>query len=265
MFSIKHLGSERKCQKMLDQIILGKELNCPYCGNPIIESISKDYYWCKHCRKKIRSRSLTWLRSSKISAKDLIILIWSWQKKTSPGSIKTLYGISYTTTSRWYKKFRIHLPRDKNVLQGVVETDEAFFGRRKYDNQTIVIGSIERRQNKLRLKIIPDREQETLEQYLFDHVHKESLLHTDCWMGYYDIFWKGIDHEHHNHSLGHFKNTNRIENVWSVTKRQIRMMYGQIRTEKLPEFIQEWEARWNFPELFKNPFTYLENVLFRIS
>jgi len=87
------------------------------------------------------------------------------------------------------------------------------------------------------------------------------LLHTDCHPGYYGISWNGFGHEFHNHSLGHFKNTNQIENVWSVTKRQIRRMYGQIRTNKLPEFTHEWEARWNFKELFTSPFNYLEICL----
>jgi hypothetical protein len=82
-----------------------------------------------------------------------------------------------------------------------------------------------------------------------------------CHAGYYDIGWNGYGHQLHNHSLGHFKDTNQIEGVWSVAKRQLRRMYGQIRTERLPEFLQEWEARRNFPKLFNNPEAYLAMCL----
>jgi len=57
------------------------------------------------------------------------------------------------------------------------------------------------------------------------------------------------------------KKVNRIESVWSALKRQIRRSYGQIRTNKLDEMVIEWEARYNCPELFKNPLTYLKGVL----
>ena len=259
MFRIKDLPGERKCQRIVEEMILGKELLCPECQNRL--SDSKKYLWCKHCRKKIRPKSLTWLKSSKLSWQTILKLIWCWQTNVPPGAIKNTHGISYTTSARWYSKFRVHLPRDGNILLGIIEADEAFYGRRKHNNQKIVIGSIIREKKKLKLAIIPDREQDSLEIFLTKNIHRNSLLHTDCHPGYYGISWNGFGHEFHNHSLGHFKNTNQIENVWSVTKRQIRRMYGQIRTNKLPEFIHEWEARWNFKELFTSPFNYLEICL----
>ena len=259
MFSIKDLSGERKCCRIVEEMILGKEILCPICNNKLF--CSKQYLWCRYCRKKIRPKSLTWLKNSKLSWKTILELIWCWQKKTPPGSIKNTLGVSYTTSARWYSKFRTHLPRDKKLLLGIIETDEAFYGRRKHDNQKIVIGSIERKKRKIKLAIIPDREQDSLEIFLTNNIHRNSFLHTDCHSGYYDIGWNGFGHDFHNHSLGNFKNTNQIENVWSVTKRQIRKMYGQISTDKLPEFIREWEARWNFKELFTNPFKYLEICL----
>jgi len=189
------------------------------------------------------------------------MLILAWQCKTSPGAIKNLVGLSYPTISRWYSKFRKYLPKDNSILNGIVEVDEAFFGRQKYNNQKIIIGAIERNSNKIKLEEIPDREQDSLEYFLTKHVHPESMLHTDAHASYYDISWNGYGHTLHNHSKGHFKGTNRIENVWSVAKRQIRKMYGQIRTKNIDELLIEWEARRNFPDLFKNPITYLQTVL----
>jgi transposase-like protein len=259
MFSIKHLGNERKCEDLIAQTVFGNKISCPVCRSRLLRR--EKYYWCGSCRKKIRLRSFIRFPRSKLKYKDILILILAWQKNIHPGAIKHLRGISYTTINRWYSRFRTLLPRDSILLNGEIEVDEAFFGRQKYHNQKIVIGGVERITRRLKLQEIPDREQDSLELFLTRNVSTESKLHTDCLAGYYDLFWNGYGHEMHNHSLGHFRGTNNIENVWSVTKRRIRRMYGQIKTNKIEEFIVEWEARHNFPELFQNPLTYLKGVL----
>jgi len=259
MFSIKHLGYEKKCQKLIAQTVFGRKLSCPCCRNHLL--MREKYYWCGVCRKKIRLRSYIRFPRSKLKYGDILILILAWQKNVHPGAVKHLRGISYTTINRWYSRFRKLLPRDGLLLNGEVEVDEAYFGRQKYNNQKIVIGGIERQTRRVKLQEIPDREQDSLEIFLTGNIDPESMLHTDCLAGYYDLCWNGYGHQMHNHSQGHFRGTNNIENLWSVTKRRIRRMYGQIRTYKLDEYINEWEARSNFPELFKNPLTYLKGVL----
>ena len=259
MFSIKHLGNERKCEGLIARTVFGNKISCPVCRNHLLRR--EKYYWCGICRRKIRLRSYIKFPRSKLKYKDMLILILSWQKNVHPGAVKHLRGISYTTINRWYSRFRKLLPRDSILLNGEIEVDEAFFGRQKYNNQKIVIGGVERITRRLKLQEIPDREQDSLELFLTGNISTESKLHTDCLAGYYDLWWNGYGHEMHNHSLGHFRGTNNIENVWSVTKRRIRRMYGQIRTNKIEEFIVEWEARHNFPELFQNPLTYLKGVL----
>jgi len=206
-------------------------------------------------------RTLIGFPRSKLSFKKILVLIIAWQRKISPGAIKNLKGISYTAISRWFSRFRKLLPIYPELLKGIIEVDEAFFGRKKHNNQKIVMGAIERNTNKLKLGEIPDREQDSLEYFLYKKVDTESKLHTDCWTAYYDLYWNGYGHEMHNHSQGKFAGTNHIESVWSNSKRQIRRIYGQIRTTKLPELMTEWEARYNFPELFKNPLTYLKGVI----
>lgn len=259
MFNIEQIPDKKKCRKMVETIILGNK--CPRCKKRLYKSTK--YYWCGNCRKKIYPKSLTWLKHSKISYQKIIVLVYCWQKKIDPGAIKKLLGLSYPTIARWYRKFRVNLPRDNDLLCGVVEVDEAFFGRLRFNNQKIVIGAIERKTKKIKLREIPDREQDSIEIFIDKHISTASHLHTDCHSSYFQVMDMGYWHSIHNHSQGHFKDTNRIENVWSVVKRQIRRMYGQIRTKKLNEFIIEWEARWNFPKLFDNPFNYLQATLVR--
>jgi len=258
MFNIRSLGSERSCELALARIMFGSEICCPGCRSRL--SRGQDYWWCGHCRKKHRVKAVSWLKDARISYRELFVLVSCWQKRLSPGSVKHLTSLPYPTIRRWFSRFRVHLPKETALLDGVVEVDEAFFGRQKHFNQRIVIGAIERKSGQIRLAEIPDREQDSLEGFLFKNVATTSLLHTDCHAGYYDLGWNGYGHQLHNHSLGHFRGTNRIENVWSVAKRSIRRSHGQIRTEHLGEYLQEWEARRNFPELFTNPLQYLKGV-----
>jgi hypothetical protein len=156
------------------------------------------------------------------------------------------------------------LPRDKDLLDGIVEVDESYFGRKKYRNQEIVIGAVVRELRKLKLKIIPAASQDELEDFIWESVEPTSKLHTDANPGYYDLHSFGYGHELWNHSKGHFTGTNNIENVWSVAKRQIRRLYGQIRMRLLPELLVEWEARANYPHLFQEPKNYLRETLFAV-
>ena len=241
------------------KIVLGCPAACPICSDRLHRA--QTYWWCRRCRKKWRPRALSWLRGSKLTERQIRILLLAWQKKVAPGAVRHLTGLSYPTIQRWYGRFRTHLPINRQPLKGIVEVDEAFFGRQRHHNQRIVMGAIQRTGKRIKLGVIPDREQDSLEGFLHQHVHPESLLHTDCHASYFDLEWYGYGHQLHNHSRGHFKDTNQIENVWSVTKRHLRRMYGQISTNKLPEFLAEWEARYNFPMLFTNPETYLATCL----
>jgi transposase len=259
MQSIEDIPTEAQCRKLLERIVLGKECRCLFCGGQLKRN--KRYYWCKFCRKKIWLKSFTWLRGSKLSYRKIFILVLAWQKKVNPGSVKTLVGLPYKTIDHWFSLFRDHLPREEELLDGLVEVDESYFGKKKFGNQRIVIGAVMRQLRKLRLKIIPNAGQDELEDFIWAVVSPESKLFTDANPGYYDIRSWGYGHEIWNHSRGHFAGTNNIENVWSVIKRQIRRIYGQLRTERLEEFIVEWEARANYPALFTDPLTYLQATL----
>jgi transposase-like protein len=264
MTSVMFFGQEGQAKEQIEKLVLGEKKKCPYCRKKLSES-KNDYLWCGGCRKKIRIKALTWFKYSKLIYSEILMLIQCWQRKIPPGAVKELTGLSYPTIRRWYSRFRKKLPKAEDQLRGNIEIDESFFGRSKYNNQKIVIGAIARKSKQVRLKIIPNREQDEIEKFIYEHVARESLIHTDCHSSYYSMEWYGYGHKLYNHSRGHFGGTNQIESVWSKIKRSIRRMYGQIRVEWLKELLREWEARFNFPELFTSPFSYLEFSLCSIS
>ncbi len=256
------IPSNYQCRLLVERIIFGKECRCPKCSGSLKRS--RKYYWCNTCRKKLYLRSLTWLKGSKLSYQSLFLLILAWQGNVAPGAVNSLVKLSHPTIARWYERFRVHLPREVEILDGTVEVDESYFGRKKHDNQRIVIGALLRDVKKLRLKIIPNGSQDELEDFIWENIAATSLVYSDGNPGYYDLTGFGYGHEICNHSKGHFGGTNQIEATWSWIKRQIRRVYGQIKTEKLEQFIVEWEARVNYPHLFEDPKNYLQVALFAI-
>ncbi len=262
MNSLAELPSERQCHKQLFKIVWG-EFSCPYCNGRIL--LRDRYVWCPYCRKKHSVRAETWFRGSKLSFQKIWLIIWCWQKKRGIGATRDIVGVTYTTIRRWFRRLRKQLPRhNKEKLAGVIEIDESFFGRRRYGRQTIVIGAIERHKTmgrrRVRLKIIPDRERETIEPFVENNVEVGSLTLTDCLWSYNELELLGYDHEFCNHSKGHFGPTNLIENLWSVTKRHIRSLYNNLSASDLEYILVEWENRQNNPELFYTVEDYLKGA-----
>lgn len=257
MFTVHQIPSERKCQRLLHKFVFGTE-SCPFCNSTM--QYTPSYAWCSCCRKKVRAKAASWLRHSRLAHRQIVVLVFCWQQKVNPGSIRMLTGLSYPTIERWYRIFRDHLPDTKVLLKDAVEVDESYFGKQKFGHQTIVVGAREH-SGKTVLRVIPDRDSLTLTPFLLEVVEKASLILTDCHAGYEDLEWYGYGHQRCNHSRGDFGSTARIENCWSTAKRHLKRMYCRFIHAYLPGLLKEWQARANQPELFTNPFTYLKTTL----
>ncbi len=182
MNSLATLPSERQCHKQIFTSIYGQS-TCPACAERLLFRFS--YAWCRLCRKKWSAKSACWLRQSNLSYRKLWLLIWCWQQQKPSGTIVDITGVSYPTVRRWTKRFREHLPKSSLVLSGLVEVDESFFGKQRYGQQTIVVGAIERDTRRVRLQIIPDRAQDSLELFLSATVQPGTHITTDAHSGGY--------------------------------------------------------------------------------
>ena len=252
------LPSEARCKQTIQKLLTGSAC-CHVCDSRLQFKRSRDYGWCSRCRIKVRPKAGTWFRGSKLRYQQLFLLLHCWQLRQSPGSARLDTDLSYTTIHRWYWRFRALVPKDDQqaMLSGIVEVDEAWFGKQKFGGQTIVVGAIERDTKRLKLQIIPDTEQDSLEGFLEKHVQRSSLVVTDCGTGYSGIEWLGYARESWNHSKGHFAGTNHIEATWSAMKRYLRKLYGCVPTKKLQLILNEWMARHNNLRLFASPTNFL--------
>lgn len=258
MTSLADIPGEARCKQLIYELVTKQKNHSP-CDERIAWKRGRDYGWCTICRTKIRPKAMTWFRGSNLSYRQIYFLLLSWQKRQSPGSVKNSTGLSYPTIQRWYARFRLHIPPDGGeMLSGVVAVDESWFGKKRHGGQTIVVGGIETDTRRLRLQVIPDADQDSIELFLQAWVSRDSHLITDCSMAYSDVEWLGYTKESYNHSKGIFGDSNHIECIWSAMKRHMRKLYGCIPTKYLQSILDEWMARHNQRSLFESPLNYLE-------
>lgn len=258
MSSLAEVPGEARCKQLVHRLLTNKT-SCTACSGTL--SWKREYGWCKRCRTKVRPKAATWFRGSNLKYRQIFLLLWCFQQRQNPNTARLAVGVSYTTVRRWYWRFRANLPAVLPELSGVVEVDESFFGKQRYGHQTMVAGAIERDTRHVRLQIIPDRAQDTLEQFLTDCIARNSLLLTDAHAGYHDLEFYGYAHERCNHATGHFGPTNQIENFWGVVKRYLKKLYGCVPTSNLHLILNEWMARQNQPSWFASPTKYLQATL----
>jgi transposase-like protein len=260
---IHELPSEAKCRTIVRRAIFGKRLYCPRClSNHVYKSEQR--YWCPGCRKKFSLMSPTWLKGCKLSFRQLMTLLMCWQKKVAFWTTCDIAGVSPPTARRYLRAFRHHLVYESPTLQGEVEMDEAWLGKRRHGNQTIVMGITERGSGKTVIRKVRSRDQGWSDRMLLAYVRRDipSIVYHDGWEGYQgiDTFF-GFRHSTHIHDKGDFGPTNHIENIWSRLKRFITRTWDHTWKRHLPTLLREFEARINSPELFENPSNYLQICL----
>lgn len=260
MTSITNGTSEAKIQAQLRAKLFGNRIKCPKCHRRYSSKLG-GRYWCGKCRYKFSLKSCFVFKSSKLSFSTLWQLMECWLAKISISQAAFVCNLSETTTRRWYRKLSCLVPEEQTILSGVVEVDEAFIGKKKYLNQTVVVGGIERGSGKIALRAIKGRDQGETDRFILDTIPKDSFIHTDSWTGYWHLTeFYGYGHEMVNHSLGSFGPTNQIENVWMRLRRFIRKTVTRAWKEHLPRLLREFQARVNYPSAFINPINFLSFV-----
>lgn len=261
---LAEVPSEAKIRSIIVDCTFGKRLFCPRCGSSRVKR-SEHRYRCAKCRRPFSITSASWLGYMKISYTQLWLLLTCWQQRIAFKTTQQITGLSAITVRRWFRRFQNHLVYESPQLQGEIEVDEAFVGRRRHGNQRIVLGAYERTSQRVVMRVTTNRDQGTTDRFLLEHVKTTSTVFTDgamCYEGI-DAFF-GYRHEWCNHSNYEFGPTNHIENVWSRLKGFIRRTYHHYHREWLAKLVRECEARINNPELFISPFIYLSNSLMAV-
>ena len=131
-------------------------------------------------------------------------------------------------------------------LEGVVESDEAWFGRK--DNQDIVLGMVQRTTKHLIFITIPNVKEQTLYPHIRTHVKTGSHFYTDSRITYAIT---GIRYTHRtvNHSRYEFArgdvHTNTIEQIWGHMKGIIRTIHHGISKKYRSSYLHWFQLKYN--------------------
>lgn len=209
---------------------------CPYCGcvNDIAtHSISKKgikRYFCHNCMKTFTDLTRTIYERTKVPLWKWIyglILLLESTASISAAELSRNIEVSYPTALKMLRKIRKSLENDRfeGTLKGIVESDEAWFSKKK--NQTVLLGIVEREG---RVKLFPIQDRSDVSLY-FPHrkyVERGSMVCTDSFSTYNNLNHRYIHHTV-NHSIGEFAwrgvHTNTIEGLWSMLKGTIRTIH----------------------------------------
>lgn len=260
MVTLSYLPPAHKIQAQIRRELFSKGIKCPRCRKRYSFK-TNDRYYCKKCRYKFSLKSLLPFKASKLSIPELWLLLHCFLKQLSFQDTEHMTELSHVTIRRWFRRFSNLIPEQYLELQGLVEMDEAFVGKQKFNNQTIVLGAVERGTGKTVLEVAENRETGSLDRFILRYIKQGSFLFTDGYNGYEHITeFFGYGHESENHSAWEIGKTNHIENRWMRIRRFIRKVYHHIWKEHLPRVLKEFSARISQPKAFINQLSFLSFV-----
>ena len=267
--NILSLPPERLIKAKVCRILFGSAslVHCPYCNRTGCVRRNEKFQ-CKRCGHAWSLTSLTWMKGMKLSWRSFWGLIWCYNNRVPIDQSTRLLKISRPTVYRWYELFRKNLPDHEDVrLEGIVQIDEAYFGRKKKGGVAVVAAK-ERHSSKVAATVIPASSvnRHDITPFLRQFVKPESKLFSDGAMIYRGIakHWP-VEHEFDVHRKGEFGKTSVIEGFWGCLRTYIRRMYHHVTVQKLPEMVKEYQHRLMHKEMFDSPSSLLVKILPTVS
>lgn len=265
MFSPEQTPTETEIRKFLRHILFGKNIFCPECRSKKKILSSQNRYFCRHCRKYFSLLSHTWLAHLRIPLRQFWLILWCWTSKIPVLQTQKLTGLSEKGVRHFYDLFRHQLPKDQEVLEHIVQLDEAYFGGML--GFALLMGK-QKGTRKLAYRILPNNQPNRSDAYKFiqEFIKPQSRLNTDSSTIYHNIgkFYP-VAHFADVHKKFEFSNTSEIEGMFGVLRTFIRRMYHHVTVDKFPEMMEEFYWRFSHPEIFESPRSYLTKTLSLVS
>jgi hypothetical protein len=174
---------------------------------------------------------------------------------------KKFTELSEKSVRHFFDLFRTHLPKDRKLLERIVQLDEAYFG--KFGKVALIMGK-EKGKRRLAYEIKTSDAPGRIDAINFvkSYVKPKTQVNTDGSVIYKNISkYYPVSHMTDIHKKFEFTNTSEIEGMFGVLRTFIRRMYHHTTTEKFPEYMCEFYFRFCRPEMFNSPYEYLLNTL----
>lgn len=259
MYQLRQIPSEAQIKKLLRKIVFGRNIFCPKCRR---RSILKDgeRFWCIKCRTRFSLLSHTWLSNLKLPLQTFWLVLWCWTQQVPVKQTAKLTQLSLPTIYHWFEIFRSYLPEDDDLLEHLVQLDEAYFGSKSKATLRALFMGKQVDSRRLAYKIVnkeyPVREDAW--DFLRAKVAPETKVATDGAKIYRGMDrWWPIEHSYDLHRKFEFEQTSEIEGIFGVLRTFIRRMYHHVSCDKLPGLVSEFCVRFSHPEMFESPYQYL--------
>ena len=262
-----------KCQKVTSHYRITDRpcYSCEFCGNHVYPMAGTIFEGTRFGHLRLWFKAVAYMAVTRCGI--------------SSRQLSRDLGVTVKTGWRMFHQIRKVLADDTGKLNGKVEIDETFFGGKAANmhkskreklggrgtaGKTAVLGMVERG-GRVRAKVVPNTDTQTLERETFHNVERGSAVFTDGHAGYAALGTLGYKHEVVPHSegvyvLGKDIHTNTIEGFWSQLKRSIDGSYHHVTTKYLPLYVDEYAFRYSHRKDERNMFwTMMERVISEAS
>lgn len=214
---VEWFHSEADAWSYISRVRWPEGFSCPRPGCDGGEAWLTDRFLfvCTKCRKQVSLTAGTVFEGSRLSLRDWLYAIWlvaGEKRGVSAKSLQNALGLgSYKTAWLALHKIRLAMAKTSpDLLSGVVEVDESYVGgvspgkRGRGTDKAIVVIAVERlgwgkkskrvKLGRVRMRVIPNTQRRTLEEFITDVVEPGSIVHTD---GKQEYDWLSeLDYEH---------------------------------------------------------------------
>lgn len=255
----KDFPNEEVCLNFLFKTLHSEKCSC---GGTYRLISGRRQFQCSKCRYQIAPMAWTIFEKSTTPLTLWFKAILLFSNAKSGISAKTLQAnleVTYKCAWRILSEIKKALAQDDKPLNGVIETDVAYFGGRKNAGKnneklseamkakSIVIAAVQR-DGKMKAKIMPDASADTLEKFVKGSVEVGSVLLTDKAKGFRRL---GKDYRHFsvNHSKGEYvrykAHVNTIETFFAHLKRSIRGTFKGVSKQHLQSYLDAFVWHYN--------------------
>jgi transposase-like protein len=248
--AIVYFSNFENCQKFMIKVRWpdGK-VRCPYCQSEKITYLPSGRVWrCanKHDRRKFSLKVGTIFEDSPLGLDKWFVAAWMVANcKNGVSSYEIHRALKVTQKTAWFMDHRIRLAMQTGSFEkvaGEFEVDESFIGglaRNMHKDKkakitgtggagkAIVMGLLDRKTKKIRLRHVANTQAETLQGVVREYIEGGSYIFSDAWVAY-----NGLNREYIHQVIDHAEtyvqgnvHTNGIENFWSLLKRGLKGTY----------------------------------------
>ena len=201
----RRYGDEDVCRAALIELRWGDGFQCPVCGADASGQIAtRNLLACRSCQRQFSPTSGTLLHGSRLPLSDWFTAAWALTTTPGLNSITLARQLGINQKSAWSALGRLRSAMGGSLaaqLSGVVEADEAFFGRREHQNTVDVLAEA-REHGRVRMGVVAGQTMVILTPFIAARVEPGATIRTDGWKGYNGLKAAGFSHQRIVHRPG---------------------------------------------------------------